>query len=115
MKARHLVLAIHDYYTQRLDDQRRAVAQGATPQRPVGESDVWALECLDLMHLQQIVEAFDADASGFITTQEVNYFTTSRPQGWRYVFSSLGKHAPLTCRIAVCYIGWPTGRSAGRS
>ncbi|KAI0759985.1 hypothetical protein BD413DRAFT_266792 [Trametes elegans] len=82
VKARHLVLAIHDYYMQRLDDQRRAEASGSTSPRAIPERDLWALECIDLMHLQPIMEALDNDVSGFVTIQEVNYFTTSRPQGW---------------------------------
>ncbi|EIW54523.1 uncharacterized protein TRAVEDRAFT_74550 [Trametes versicolor FP-101664 SS1] len=82
VKARHLVLALHDHYAQKIDDQQHAAARGSSPLRPVSEGDRWALECLDLMHLQQIIEAFDTDASGFITVQEVNNFTTSRPKGW---------------------------------
>ncbi|KAI9064547.1 hypothetical protein FKP32DRAFT_1569626, partial [Trametes sanguinea] len=82
VKARHLVLAIHDYYMQKLDDQQRAVASGVVSQRPVNEEDVWALRCLDLKNLQRIVEVLDYDASGFVTIQEVNQFTTSRPEGW---------------------------------
>ncbi|KAH9856042.1 hypothetical protein C2E23DRAFT_773550 [Lenzites betulinus] len=83
VKARHLALAIHDYYSQKLDDQKRAEAQKTpAPQRAIDHDDLWALECLDLMRLQQITEAFDSDASGFVTVQEVNTFTTSRPKGW---------------------------------
>ncbi|KAJ2968464.1 hypothetical protein NUW54_g13209 [Trametes sanguinea] len=83
VKARHLVLAIHDYYMQKLDDQQRAVASGSVSQRPVNEEEVWALRCLDLKNLQRIIEVLDYDASGFVTIQEVNQFTTSRPEGWR--------------------------------
>ncbi|KAI0629070.1 hypothetical protein C8Q77DRAFT_1161714 [Trametes polyzona] len=83
VKGRHLALAIHDYFSQKLDDEQRAAAQGiAPPPRAVSKDDLWALGCLDLMHLRQITEAFDSDASGFVTVQEVNYFTTSRPEGW---------------------------------
>ena len=83
MKARHLALAIHDHYLQKLDDKYHGIkTEGA---RLIDENDVWTLQYIDLMHLQPIIEAFDADASGFVTIQEVNQFTTSRPQGWRYV------------------------------
>ncbi|KAI8974013.1 hypothetical protein BD414DRAFT_539931 [Trametes punicea] len=82
VKARYLVLAIHEYYTQKLDDQQHAIASSMNPQRPVDADDAWALRYLDLKHLQRIVEAFDNDASGFVTIQEVNDFTTSRPEGW---------------------------------
>ncbi|KAH9856040.1 hypothetical protein C2E23DRAFT_563914 [Lenzites betulinus] len=83
VKARHLVLAIQDYYTQRLDDhQRAAVVRGAPPQHVINESDMWAFEYIDLMRLQQIGQALDSDVSGFVTIQEVNSFTTARPRGW---------------------------------
>ncbi|KAI0665675.1 hypothetical protein C8Q78DRAFT_1063523 [Trametes maxima] len=83
VKARHLILAIHDYYMQRFDDQQRGATGGGKSRRAlISDDDVWAIECLDLMHLQPVIEAFDNDASGFVTIQEVNYFTTSRPQGW---------------------------------
>lgn len=48
-----------------------------------GIQDAWALEFLEVQHLQPIMEAFDDDASGFITVNEVNKFTTSRPLDWR--------------------------------
>ena len=83
MKARHLVLAIHDHYLQKVDDKNHGIrTEGA---RPIVEGDAWTLQYIDLMHLQPIIEALDADTSGFVTIQEVNQFTTSRPQGWRCV------------------------------
>lgn len=86
MKARHLILAIHDYYLQKLDDQQHdsQLRRDEYTARCINEEDVWTLDYLDLMHLQPILEAFDDDVSGFVTIQEVNHFTTSRPQGWRY-------------------------------
>ena len=47
--------------------------------------DAWAIKFIDLTWLQPISEAFDDDASGFITTTEVNRFTSSRPADWRFV------------------------------
>ncbi|KAI0332934.1 hypothetical protein GY45DRAFT_365739 [Cubamyces sp. BRFM 1775] len=82
VEARHLVLAIYDYYNQRLDDQQHAIASGTTPTRPIPDEDLWAVKCIDLMHLQSLMEAFDNDTSGYISVQEVNRFTTSRPKGW---------------------------------
>ena len=38
------------------------------------------------------MEAFDEDASGFITIKEANDFTCSRPQDWRWV---TGKPYPV--------------------
>lgn len=49
------------------------------------ESELWALaEYINLMHLHPISEVLDSDSSGFVTIQEVNRFTVSRPRGWRY-------------------------------
>ncbi|TFK80520.1 hypothetical protein K466DRAFT_558955 [Polyporus arcularius HHB13444] len=79
VKARHLVLAVHDYYLQKLDDLQHGIQ---SPGHPLSESDAWAVEHLDLMHLQPIIEALDGDVSGFVTIQEINRFTTARPQGW---------------------------------
>ena len=47
--------------------------------------DEWTLEYINVTRLQPIIEAFDDDASGFITVAEVNAFTTARPDNWRYV------------------------------
>ena len=83
MKARHLALAIYDYYLQKLDERERGVDKDGASARPLSDDDVWTLQHIDLMHLQPIVEAIDEDASGYITTQEVNKFTRSRPKDWR--------------------------------
>jgi hypothetical protein len=45
--------------------------------------DAWAIKYIDVMWVQPILEAFDDDASGFITVTEVNRFTSSRPADWR--------------------------------
>ncbi len=47
--------------------------------------DAWAMKFIDVMWVQPIMEAFDDDASGFITVTEVNTFTSSRPREWRLV------------------------------
>jgi hypothetical protein len=49
------------------------------------DPDAWAIKFIDVTRLQPILEAFDDDASGFITITEVNYFTSSRPIEWRSV------------------------------
>lgn len=51
--------------------------------------DLWALHYLDVHYLQTIHEAIDDDASGFITIEELNQFTSSRPLDWRYVSSAI--------------------------
>ncbi|PIL33367.1 hypothetical protein GSI_03987 [Ganoderma sinense ZZ0214-1] len=83
VKARHLVLAIHDYYLQKQEDQGQVFQVDGTQKRgSIYEDDSWTFEYIDLMHVQPIIEGLDDDASGFVTIQEVNQFTTSRPKGW---------------------------------
>ncbi|PIL33406.1 hypothetical protein GSI_04028 [Ganoderma sinense ZZ0214-1] len=83
VKARHLVLAMYDYYLQKKEDQDHASDQLKTRGiRSFDGIDAWTLEYIDLRHVQPIIEAFDEDTSGYVTIQEVNNFTTSRPQGW---------------------------------
>ena len=47
--------------------------------------DAWAMKFIDVMWAKPIMEAFDDDASGFITVTKVNTFTRSRPREWRLV------------------------------
>ena len=74
---------------------------------------MWAVQCIDLMHLQSLMEAFDNDSSGYVSVQEVNRFTTSRPKGWRYVVAGfiIPTHAdisPLSLLRWLAYwaVGW---------
>lgn len=46
--------------------------------------DLWVLDCINVAHVQPIVEALDEDGSGFISVKEANQFAGSRPKGWRY-------------------------------
>ena len=80
-KARHFVLALRDYFRERMEEQKRSDSL-ETPR--IKEHDEWALEWINVTRLQPIVEAFDDDASNFITVTEANDFTTSRPRDWRY-------------------------------
>ncbi|KAI9069959.1 hypothetical protein FKP32DRAFT_1558713, partial [Trametes sanguinea] len=79
VKARHFVLALRDYFRDKVDEGLRT---GQGTDSSVQERDVWALEWINVTRLQPIAEAFDDDASGFITINEANEFTTSRPAGW---------------------------------
>lgn len=45
--------------------------------------DNWALKYINIGRAWSILEAFDVDAGGFVTTNEVNCFTRSRPLNWR--------------------------------
>ena len=83
------MLDLRDHYVEKFTAETEGVlGMGAdsinTPQNP----DAWAIKFIDVTHLQPILEAFDDDASGFITISEVNWFTSSprRPADWRLVW-----------------------------
>ncbi|KAF8882713.1 hypothetical protein BD779DRAFT_1674866 [Infundibulicybe gibba] len=59
--------------------------------------DRWVLPYLDVPHVQAILEAIDDDGTGFITINEVNTFTESRPKIRRFVHIvfSKGLHTGL--------------------
>ena len=72
-------------------------------------ADEWALKYLEIEYLQPIMEAFDDDASGFITINEVNNFTKSRPLDWRQVLLIL-VDIQLTKKSLVCSNGLRIGQ-----
>ena len=85
-----MVVALRDHFRERFDLLRQAkdCATGALPEsgrHRLSDEDEWTLKYIDITRVQPISEAFDSDASGFITVQEVNAFTDSpsRPRDWR--------------------------------
>ncbi|KAF8497394.1 hypothetical protein F5888DRAFT_1906711 [Russula emetica] len=83
VKARHFVLALRDNYLEKLSSETKGVLDMSTSS--INDStnpDGWAIKYIDIMWVQPILEAFDDDASGFITITEVNRFTSSRPVNW---------------------------------
>ncbi|KAI0644525.1 hypothetical protein C8Q79DRAFT_777894 [Trametes meyenii] len=80
VKARHFVLALRDYYRQQIDLKKRERGEAFTIH--ISDDDEWALEWININRLQALAEAFDDDASGFITISEVNQLTSSRPENW---------------------------------
>ncbi|KAI0770883.1 hypothetical protein BD413DRAFT_613421 [Trametes elegans] len=84
VKARHFVLALRDYCFERLRKLKENEQTFADVDRPtnITEHDEWTLEYISVTRLQAIIEAFDDDASGFITVPEVNAFVASKPQQW---------------------------------
>jgi hypothetical protein len=106
VKARHFVLALHDYYTDKLGNvasetptvdrgsQGSVSSPPALSPRPLksGNSvmfrrdDKWALAYINAAYVQPILEAVDDDGTGFVSVKEVNTFVGSRPDGWRSVF-----------------------------
>ncbi|KAI0249341.1 hypothetical protein BJV78DRAFT_1347821 [Lactifluus subvellereus] len=83
VKARHFVLALRDYYLEKLASETSAVRGLSTATANDSQNpDAWAIKSIDVMRLQPILEAFNDDASGFITITEMNHFTSSRPVDW---------------------------------
>lgn len=106
-KARHLVMALREFYAERYAD---AADEGVitvaaprkaanTPVSPIWAStstyqqrrkavgvrpeDRWTLDYITILRIQPLLEAFDDDASSFVTVSEVNAFTQARPRDWR--------------------------------
>ncbi|KAJ7785322.1 hypothetical protein DFH07DRAFT_976101 [Mycena maculata] len=81
VKTRHFVMALRDHFQ---DGKRVKRDQGKDQDEApvVDKADEWALEYINVVRLQPISEAFDDDASGWVTVNEVNEFTTSRPLDW---------------------------------
>ncbi|KAI9438361.1 hypothetical protein H4582DRAFT_257215 [Lactarius indigo] len=83
VKARHFVLALRDHYLEKLAAETEGVpGMGAASANSSRNPDAWAIKFIDVTRLQPILEAFDDDASGFITISEMNRFTSSRPADW---------------------------------
>ncbi|KAH9917244.1 uncharacterized protein B0H18DRAFT_40293 [Fomitopsis serialis] len=80
VKSRHFVLALHDFYHDRAAERTRNKAAFEAAHTP--DPDAWTLGLIDVKRLQSISEAFDDDASGFVTVFEANRFTSSRPANW---------------------------------
>ena len=111
VKARHLVFALHDYYMQKLEYQERDMHSNPLAPRRINEEDAWTFRYLGLTQLQRITEALDDDASGYITVQEVNRFSMSRPRGWRYAvfISSILSHSDDDCSLLHWLAYWAVG------
>jgi hypothetical protein len=81
------VLALRDHYLEKLAAKAAegVPGMGTASTNSSQDPDVWAIKFIDLTRLQPILEAFDDDASGFVTISEMNRFTRSRPRDWRLV------------------------------
>ena len=88
-------MSLRDHYTEK----------GAEESGSFKGADSWAIKYLNIGRTTSILEAFDDDASGFITIREVNRFTGLKPQDWRYGFSSEMYKACSLTRI----VAFPTG------
>ncbi|SJL18282.1 uncharacterized protein ARMOST_21867 [Armillaria ostoyae] len=101
-KARDLVFALRDFYytrnqsalgptrqmlptiSARIDSVGAShisgVATNLNP--PVTTTDPWALQYITFLCIQPLIEAFDDDASGYVTINEANAFSAGRPKDW---------------------------------
>ncbi|KAG6845148.1 hypothetical protein H0H87_012944 [Tephrocybe sp. NHM501043] len=93
VKARHFVLALHDYYSEQLISGDSPTQMSVpTPDTPTRNSflkistkhqdDRWALVYINVAYVQPILEAVDDDGTGFISVKEVNTFVGERPESW---------------------------------
>ena len=85
VKARHFILALHDYYYYSDEPRRSSDSPDGAHEEIIRilSRDRWTLQYIDVERLQPLVEAFDDDASGFITVREANQFASSCPKDWR--------------------------------
>ncbi|TFK63867.1 hypothetical protein BDN72DRAFT_298933 [Pluteus cervinus] len=100
VKARHFVLALHDYYSDGSFLQLQGQGLGGNSSLRIADKltlgeDRWALAYINVGHVQPIVEAIDDDGTQFVSIKEVNLFVTSSPQGWT-----------LPERLAYWAAGW---------
>ncbi|KAF4621020.1 hypothetical protein D9613_000104 [Agrocybe pediades] len=107
VKARHFVLALHDYYSEEARGTLyRKQSLNAQPTAPISfptpsvRNDDWALAYINATYVQSILEAIDDDGTGFISVKEVNTFIASRPDGWSLpewlAYWALGWHISVT-------------------
>ncbi|KAF5348141.1 hypothetical protein D9756_010783 [Leucocoprinus leucothites] len=101
VKARHFVLALRDYFTDQFSintpHPSDLMIQIPTPEtavnpdkqlmrltasKPILHQDLWALQYINVSHLNAILEAIDDDGTGFISIKEANTFANERPRGW---------------------------------
>ncbi|KAK0487641.1 hypothetical protein IW261DRAFT_1327956 [Armillaria novae-zelandiae] len=78
VKAKHLVIALHDYFIEKL----RPFGRPDDPIPAEYKNDQWTLAYLNSPHIQPLLEAIDDDATGFITIREINAFVESKPKEW---------------------------------
>ncbi|KAF8214062.1 hypothetical protein K438DRAFT_995547 [Mycena galopus ATCC 62051] len=91
IKSRYFVMALRDHYQESGEDTAMKSEKSS--------EDDWALLYLTVSRLQPISEAFDDDASGFVTVAEANTFTAGRPLDWSLkkwlAFWAIGWHQSM--------------------
>ncbi|KAJ3506012.1 hypothetical protein NLJ89_g7110 [Agrocybe chaxingu] len=143
VKARHFVLALHDYYTDKLSkhnsdpptvDRGSLAVMPPPPRQPRSaqsavfnmrrQDDKWALAYINAAYVQPILEAVDDDGTGFVSVKEVNTFVASRPEGWSlptwiaYWAVGMSSYLPFQCRLSYLIVsrtGWQASISHYKS
>ena len=75
-------MTLRDHYRDVIEDAQHGSEDNAII------NDEWTLEYLGPTWFQPMFEAFDDDASGYVTIAEMNKFMGLRPLqlNWRYVY-----------------------------
>ncbi|KAJ7821616.1 hypothetical protein B0H14DRAFT_3875859 [Mycena olivaceomarginata] len=68
-----------------IDDQSVNIGLEGTDESSSESEDLWAAQFITLTRMRRILEAFDDDASGWITVAEANTFTSSRPENYSVI------------------------------
>ena len=78
VKASLFVMTLRDHFREKAEENSNGLEA----------LEDWALKYIDTTWLQSIMEAFDDDASGYITINELNRFTDALPEkiNWRSAF-----------------------------
>jgi len=98
VKVTHFVIALHDYFTAKAS-RKLTITNTSTPDAPAETvnntdtilppdtpaKDSWALQYINIRLIQPLIEAIDDDGSSFVTVDELNEFTSRRPERWRRV------------------------------
>ena len=103
MKATKFVIALHDHFTAKAPQQTNANTSSAdapgetvnntntdidaTSSPDTSAEDSWALEHINIHLVHPLIEAIGEDGSYSITVNDLNDFTSSRPEKWRRVAS----------------------------
>jgi hypothetical protein len=114
-----VVIALFDHFTQKplnsngpqpsgRVETNNNTASSALSQTPV--DDIWALEHTTTNGNQALMEALDHDGTSFVTVDEVNTFSSSRPEGWRRVsgqgVSFLSDSPSQPCPLDCILVRW---------
>ncbi|KAJ7731256.1 hypothetical protein B0H16DRAFT_1329395 [Mycena metata] len=95
VKALDFVVAVQDYFFQKYSEENRKMKDTLSTnvgtevwEARSGEREVeerWVTQYITLARVRPILEAFDADASGWISIHETNVFSSSSPTNYNIV------------------------------